>query len=257
MVKAFALWLWENLPSTNTPLGKTLLNKLNVAVDEIDNRVVSMDSTKANQSDLLTAIGNVTFDEATGKLTFTRKNGATIVIDTNLEKLAVNLDFDYENQRFILYLADGTEKYIDAKSLVMQSEFVESGTVHWTVSSDGKVQADIKKGSITDEMLESNYLAKITQQADRATTSANDAKFSADSAKASADEAETQATNANGSAEIAKSYSDSANSALEEVNKKLELATFNLDDDGNLVYTDTSSYNFSVDNDGMLNYSVA
>lgn len=250
MVKAFALWLWENLPSTNTPLGKTLLNKLNVAVDEIDNRVVAMDSTKANQSDLLTAIGNVTFDEDTGRLTFTRKNGATIVIDTNLEKLAVNLDFDYENQRFVLYLADGTEKYIDAKSLVMQSEFVESGTVHWTVSSDGKVQADIKKGSITDEMLESNYLAKITQQADRATTSANDAQASADSARASADEA----SEIN---EESKTVLDEAKDTLVEINKKVTETTFHVNyETGKLEY-DSPNYNFIVNNStGKLEWEV-
>lgn len=251
MVKAFALWLWENLPSTNTPLGKTLLNKLNVAVDEIDTRVVAMDSTKANQSDLLTALGNVTFDEDTGRLTFTRKNGATIVIDTNLEKLAVNLDFDYENQRFVLYLADGTEKYIDAKSLVMQSEFVESGTVYWTVSSDGKVQADIKKGSITDEMLESNYLAKITQQADRATTSANDAKSSADSAKASADEASEINSNT-------QNLLNEANDVLEETKKKVIETTVSVNyDTGNLEF-ESPNYNLTVnETTGNLEVEVA
>lgn len=251
MVKAFALWLWENLPSTNTPLGKTLLNKLNVAVDEIDNRVVSMDSTKANQSDLLTAIGNVTFDEATGKLTFTRKNGATIVIDTNLEKLAVNLDFDYENQRFILYLADGTEKYIDAKSLVMQSEFVESGTVHWTVSSDGKVQADIKKGSITDEMLESNYLSKVTQQAEQATASANDAQESADNAKASANEAKTINSNT-------QTLLDEANEVLEEAKKKVTETTVSVNyETGNLEF-ESPNFNFTVnESTGNLEMEVA
>ena len=250
MVKAFALWLWENLPSVNTPLGKTLLNKLNVAVDEIDTRVVAMDSTKANQSDLLTAIGNVTFDEDTGVLTFTRKNGATIVIDTNLEKLAVNLDFDYENQRFVLYLADGTEKYIDAKSLVMQSEFVESGTVYWTVSSDGKVQADIKKGSITDEMLESNYLAKITQQADKATASANDAKTYADNARASADEA----SEIN---EESKTVLDEAKDTLVEINKKVTETTFHLNyETGKLEY-DSPNYTFTVNNStGKLEWEV-
>lgn len=257
MTKAHSPINWQNSPSVSTPINESNLNKMDKAIGVIDDRVVSLDTTKANQTDMLTAITNVTIDESTGIFTFTRKNGTTIKLDTKLEKLILNWNYDKNKQILYLILSDGSQMPIDLSSLISQYEFVDSTTIRWVIGNDGKVAAEIIRGTITDEMLESNYLSKVTQQADRATNSANDAQTSADNAKASADEAKTQATNASGSSEIAKGYADSANSALEEVNKKLELATFNLDDDGNLVYTDTSSYNFSVDNDGMLNYSVA
>lgn len=55
----------------------------------------------------------------------------------------------------------------------------------------------------------------------------------------------------------AKETSENAESTLKEVNKKLGLAEFSLDDDGNLIYTDGSAYNFNIDNDGNLYWEVA
>lgn len=97
MNKAFTLWLWENEPSVNTPLSAEFLNRLNTATNEIDNRVVEMSTTKANQSDLLTALADVSFDESTGVFTFTKKNGAQTNVDTKLEKLAINFGYDAAN----------------------------------------------------------------------------------------------------------------------------------------------------------------
>lgn len=256
MVKAFPLWLWQNYPSVDTPLGKTKLNLINRALDEVDSRVVSFDSTKANQSDLLTTIGDVSYDERTGVITFIKKNGAKTNIDTKLEKLAINFSYDKTNQRLVITLDDGTIQYVDLKALITELEFLNSNTVLFSVT-DGKVSASIAKGSITDDMIEANYLANVKLHASNALSYANTAKGYMETAKEHLDSTAEYAEKAQGSAEIAQGYADSANSALAEVNKKLELATFELDDDGNLIYTDTSSYDFSVDDDGMLNYSVS
>ena len=43
---------------------------------------------------------------------------------------------------------------------------------------------------------------------------------------------------------------------LDEIDKKLRLAQFSVDDDGNLVYTENSSYSFLVDDNGNLNWEV-
>lgn len=256
MNKAFTLWLWENLPSINTPLAEQFLNKINVALNEIDNRVVNYDSTKANQSDLLTAVSDVTFDESTGVFTITKKNGSVKKYDTKLDKLAINFTYDESNQRLVITLDDGTIQYVDLKALITELEFLDSNTVLFSIT-DGKVKASIAKGSITDEMLENNYLANIKLYASNALSYANTAKGYMETALEHAEKASDFATQANTSALEAKDYAESANSALAEVNKKLELATFELDDDGNLIYTDTSSYDFLVDDDGMLNYSVS
>ena len=249
MTKAFSLFLWENSPSVNTPLGESKLNLINRALDEVDSRIVNFDTTKANQSDLLTTLADVTFDESTGIFTFTKKNGAKTTVDTKLEKLAINFGYDAESQRLVITLDDGTIQYVDMKALITELEFLNSNTVLFSVSSDGKVSASIAKGSITADMLEPNYLANVQLYASQALVSANNAKTSEENASSSAQQAKFNA-------DLAKQYSESAASSLETVNQKLDLATFSLDSNGNLIYTDNTSYVFTVDEAGMLNYSV-
>lgn len=54
MNKVYSRINWENEPSTKTPLNEHNLNKIDFAVDEIDNRVIELDSTKAKNTDLQT-----------------------------------------------------------------------------------------------------------------------------------------------------------------------------------------------------------
>lgn len=250
MTKAFQLFLWENSPSVNTPLGETLLNRVNVALNEVDSRVVNMDTTKANQADLLTAIADVTFDESNGVFTVVKKNGSTTKIDTKLEKLAVNFNYDAENQRLVITLEDGTIQYVDMKALITELEFLNSNTVLFSVSADGKVSANIAKGSITADMLEPNYLANVQLYASQALSSARNAKESEENASASEEKAR-------GYAEEARQYAQQTEDLIEQIDTRLELATFSINDNGELVYTDNFSYEFTVDNEtGMLNYQV-
>lgn len=242
MTKAFQLWLWQNYPSVDTPLGKSKLDLLNVALNEIDNRVITHDTTKANQADLLTAFADVSYDENTGVITFTRKNGATKTIDTKLEKLAINFSYDSTNQQLVITLEDGTIQYVDMKALITELEFLDSNTVLFSVSSDGKVTANIAKGSITADMLEPNYLANVQLYASQALSSANQAK---EYMEKTSEVVET-----------ARQYNEETQGMLQEVNKKLELSTFDIDEDGNLIYTDDSAYLFTVDDSGNLNWEV-
>ena len=201
MTKAFSMFLWENSPSVNTPLGESKLNLINTALNEVDNRVLNFDTTKANQTDLLTAVADVTFDEDTGIFTVTKKNGSVKKIDTKLEKLAINFTYDVENQRLVITLEDGTYQYVDLKALITELEFLNSDTVLFSVSADGKVSANIAKGSITADMLEPNYLANVQLYSSQAMSSANSAKTSAEEAEASAlraEEAADRATSAVG-----------------------------------------------------------
>lgn len=243
MNKAFTMFFWENDPSVNTPLSAENLNQLNSAVDTIDSRVVTMDTTKANQTDLLTALADVSFDESTGIINFTKKNGSTTKIDTKLEKLAINFSYDAVGQQLVITLEDGTVQYVDMKALITELEFLDSDTVLFSVSADGKVTASIAKGSITADMLEPNYLANVQLYASQALSSASNAK--------------TSENNAKGSAELAKTYADSASDSLKEINKKLSFAEFDIDENGNLIYTDETAYLFAVDENGYLTWEVA
>ena len=182
---------WENYPSTKSPLNETNLKKLSDAVSTIDERAITLDLTKFDKTDAQSCIKKIEYDKATGKFTITSVSGATAVIDTMLEKLAVNFDYDPATQRLIITMDDGTQKYADLSALITQFEFLESNTIYFTVTADGKVQADIKNGSITADKLQPNYLAEITVQAETAIQQATAAAASAAQAKIDADRAET------------------------------------------------------------------
>ncbi len=194
MQKAYEFEPWENRPSINTPLNKRNLDRLGRGVSTIDDRVITMDLTKFDKTDAQSCIKKIEYDKATGKFTFTSVSGATAVVDTMLEKLAVNFDYDATTQQLIITLDDGTKKYVDMSALITQFEFQESDTIYFTVTVDGKVKGNVKNGSITDEMLRTDYLADITVQAQNAAQKASESATSAAQAKIDADRAETYAS---------------------------------------------------------------
>lgn len=163
MQKAFNNFTWENLPSTNTALEASRLNGINNALDTVDDRVVGFDTTKANQSDMLQAVKTVTFSEATGTFRFTFFNGTYVDVDTDIEKIAVNFDYDDDPtsahfQQLVITLDDGTVKYVDMSALVTQYDFTDSSQIHFSVVN-GNVTATVINGSITENMLQPNFLA--------------------------------------------------------------------------------------------------
>lgn len=255
--KLFSNFAWKNRPDTSTPLGQTLLNRINNAINGIDDRVVTLNAEKASTNDLNGSIVNVRLDEKTGIFTFTRFDGTTFTINTALEEVVTNFRYDYQTQSLVLTLADGTTQNVDLSALITQYEFTNSATILFTVGADGKVTSNIKPNSITDQMLQKNYLADITTQANTAASAAQSALESQSLAEQSAESANTSAITANTHKESARGYAESAQSANEEINRKLQLAEFDIDDNGNLIYTDTSAYAFSVDDNGLLNWEVA
>ena len=171
---------WENLPSVQTPIIAAQLNRNEQTVDTIDNRVVTLDTTKANQTDMLQAVQDIAFDDETGDFTITFFNGLTATIHTDLEKTAINFDYDddptsphYES--LVLTLVDGTVKYIDMSALITEYDFASSSTIAFTNTS-GTITADIVNGSVTDQKLQPSYLADITVQATRSETASANAQ---------------------------------------------------------------------------------
>lgn len=253
MEKAFNLSPWENRPSVRTAIGEIRLNSLNDAVNTIDDRVIELDITKANKTELSNLFSEISFDEQTGTITFTRCNGSTIILDTKLEKLAVNFKYDAANERLAITLDDGTEQYVDMSALVTIYEFIDSDTIIFHVQEDGKVSATIKSGSITGDMLNPDYLALIVQ-------SVNTAKAHAQSADTSAALSKRWAVgdNANypeSSTDNAQYYAELAQAAAEQAKQTVNI---NLPD----VYVDTETmmlmgrigteYKIYMDENGML-----
>lgn len=367
MQKAHSNIEWENYPSIETPINEQNLNKMDKSVDEIDNRVIMLDTTKFNVSDAQMLIKGFSLNESTGIITITYVNGSTQNIQTSLSKIPDTLDYDPITQKLIIIHVDGTTTNVDLSEIITQNEFTDSDTVDFQLLADGSITAIVKEGSIQEKHLQPNYLADIKVEVGKAETAAESAKNSKDAAalseasaaasaesaeqnnnaaqaakeaaeaseesasaseqaaedsanaaqesaeaaansEASARESETNAATsaqaANNSAtaaagseesaadsallskswaigntgirdgentncsefycnqssgyrDAAEQFAQSAEDAMEQINKKLEIAEFSIDDDGNLVYTDTGSYTFTIDDNGDLNWEVA
>lgn len=168
-------WVNDQAPAIND----THLNQYDGELDTLDDRVITLDTTKANQSDMLLAFKDVSLNSTTGVITFTLFNNTTKTIDTLLEKVAINFDYDDDPtsphyQNLIIELEDGTYKYIDMSALITEYEFTDSSTIDFTVTS-GAVSASVIDGSITGAKLQPNYLADVTAQANTASAAATSA----------------------------------------------------------------------------------
>ena len=171
---------WVNYPDISTPIIAEELNRVEDGIDTIDDRVVAFDTSKANQNDLLVTFKGVSFDSTTGVFTFTKWNDTTVTVDTDIEKIAVNFDYDDDPtsahyQNLVLTLSDGTVKYVDLSALITQYEFSDTSTISFTVSAGGGITANVVNGSITADKLQPNYLADVTTQANNASASATSA----------------------------------------------------------------------------------
>ena len=174
---------WENEPSINTPLNATNLNKIDYAVYEHD----LMIAAKAEQSDLLTCVKNVSYNTSTGVFTFTWQNGTTSTVDLNVEKIPVSFSMD-ANGIITMTTADGTQYTADVGSLIKTYTFSDSSKIDFTTTTDASgnktVTASIVAGSITGTDLEPNYLANCQSSAQSASNSATSSSNSAKDSEA-------------------------------------------------------------------------
>ena len=254
MNKACNRTIWENYPSIKTPVNEQNLNKIEAAVDEIDDRVIAMDTSKVDLAKANELVKEILWD-ADGTLTVVKMNGSKAIIDTKLEKLAVNFDYDPQTQQLIITLDDGTKQYVDLSALITQYEFLESDTVAFELTSDGKVKAIVKEGSIKEEHLQPNYLADIKVEVAKAQQSETAANISAKAAESYA--VGGTGTRTGEDEDNAEYYCSKAAEYNANIEKRLRLATFGLNDDGELIYTDNTGNNFSVNDDGDLIWEVA
>ena len=240
--KIYSREYWENFPSEKTAINQYRMNNIERGIDAIDDRVCALDTTKVDLTKANELVKEILWDESNGTLTVVKMNGSKAVIDTKLEKLAVNFKYNPQTQQLVITLDDGTAQNVDLSALITQYEFLESDTIVFEIT-DGKVKSIVKNGSITEDKLQPNFLADIKVESAKAVASAK-----------SAGESET---NAEKSATDAKDSADRAQEIENEINKKLTMTEFDVNEDGELIYTDNAAYNFVVDNDGNLNWEVA
>lgn len=242
MQKIYSRINWENLPSEKTAVNESNLNKMDLAVDNLDDRVVAMDASKVDLAKANELVKEILWDESNGTLTVVKMNGSKAVIDTKLEKLAVNFKYNPQTQQLVITLDDGTAQNVDLSALITQYEFLDSDTIAFEIT-DGKIKAIVKNGSITEDMLQPNFLADVKVEAEKA-------KASASAADASEKESTVQAN-------LSKEYADKAKEYSDNIDKKAHLATFDVNEDGELIYTDNTADVFTVDDNGNLNWEVA
>ena len=215
--KAYGRINWENYPSDKTPLNEANLNKIDYAVNEVDNRVLELDVKKLDLAVANGMVKSLTYNQGNGVFTITYLNGSSDTIDTKLEKLAVNFSYDQTAQQLIITLDDGTTQKVDMSALITQYEFSDTDTVAFAADGGGKVSANVKNGSITEDKLRPNYLADIKVEVAKAQSSAaaaasseTNAKASENAAKTSETNAKTSETNAAGSASTASAKATAA-----------------------------------------------
>ena len=163
--------------------------------------------------------------------------------------MAVNFTYNPQTQQLVITLDDGTVQNVDLSSLITEYEFLDSDTIAFEIV-DGKVKAIVKNGSITEEKLQPNFLADVKVEVTKAQAASESSSKFADASNASSVESKKQAG-------ISKEYADKAKEYTDNLDKKAQLATFDVNEDGELVYTDNSRDIFTVDNDGNLNWEVA
>lgn len=248
MQKIYIREYWENFPSEKTAINQSRLNNIEGGIDAIDDRVCALDTTKVDLTKANELVKEILWDESNGTLTVVKMNGSKAVIDTKLEKLAVNFKYNPQTQQLVITLDDGTVQNVDLSSLITEYEFLDSDTIAFEIAG-GKVKAIVKNGSITEDKLQPNFLADIKVEVTKAETASKSSSKFADASNASSVESKKQA-------DISKEYADKAKEYTDNLDKKAQLATFDVNEDGELIYTDNSRDIFAVDNDGNLNWEV-
>lgn len=218
MNKLYTRIEWENFPSEKSPLNEANLNRMDLALDNMDNRVIEMDSTKVNVEVANNLIKNWTMDEATGVITVEKLNGEKIIFDLNTEKIPVDFKLS-EDGILTMTTDDGTQFTANIGAMIPILTFEDSDTIVVSVEGTGVNKTysfSIKSGSVTEEKLQPNFLADVKTEVAKAQASKESAAQSAENASTSADRAEQAAATAG-------------------------WADFDINDSGHLIYTKTDN----------------
>lgn len=168
---------WEDYPSENTDLDAYNLNQMDSAIDALDNRIISQDALKVDKSAINGNIADWTMDETTGVITITKYNGEKVIFDLNIEKIPVCFSMS-DDGIITMTTEDGTQFTADIGSMIPVLTFEDSSTIAVSVTGTGKNKTysfSIKTGSVTDAMLQPNYLADIRVESANASAYAQSA----------------------------------------------------------------------------------
>ena len=211
---------WENFPSEKTALNESNLNRMDLGLDNLDDRVIALDAAKFNTETANTLIKDWVIDEQTGVITITKLNGEKILFDLNIEKIPVN--FTLSDDGIITMTTDDGEQFTaNIGAMIPILTFEDSDEIAVSVSGEGVNKTysfSVKNGSITEEKLNPTYLGEIHTQVARAESSATSADASEKNAASSSALAKSYAVGGTGTrdgedTDNAKYYAEQAKNA--------------------------------------------
>lgn len=128
----------------------------------------TIDALSANQGRILKEFVDKSFvqvniNSKTGLFTFTKQDGSFVQIDTLLEKVVINFDYDESTQEIVLTLEDGTEKKIPMTAFIDDYVGVDGEIITISISNDNQVSATIKNGTITLDKLTTELQDLVTK----------------------------------------------------------------------------------------------
>lgn len=230
MNKVYSRIDWKNYPALDTPLNETNLNKMDSAVDELDNRIIGIDTTKVSNEDIQNLIKSWTMDEKTGIITITKVDGSKDIFDLNIEKIPVSFILG-EDGVLTMITDDGSVWTANIGSMIPILTFSDSDTIAVSVTGEGVNKTytfSIKNNSVTDDMIEANYLANIKVESEKAKKSADDAEMLVEDAK----------------------------KTLETATSIVADAVFTVNDETGELEYESNAYTFSINEDGVLEWEV-
>ena len=165
---------WKNKREGGTPLNEANLNTSDIALKEIDNRILELRDAKFNSEDANGLVKDWNIDVATGIITVTWQNNTTEIYDLNIEKIPVNFEMSQDGI-ITMTTEDGSEYTADIKSVIPIYSFVGSATIN-VVSSEGEngekvFTFSVVDGSIDGTKLNPDYLAEINTSVNNAQSS--------------------------------------------------------------------------------------
>lgn len=183
-------------------------------------------ATKLSVDEANTLVKAIDFNEQNGQFTVTKYDGTETIIDTALEKVALNCRLD--GQQFVLTLVDGTEQRVDLSNFLTQWEAVDSDQIHISLNG-GSISATIKDGAIQQRHLGLDIGGFVAGHAQEAKESAEAAAVSEQNARYSEQGAANSAASAASSAESASRDADYVQEQAAEVVRAAEVAQNNAD----------------------------
>lgn len=203
MNKVYSRIAWENFPSEKTALNERNLNRMDLALDNLDDRVIQMDSTKVNVETANNLVKTWSIDEGTGIITVEKLNGEKIIYDLNIEKIPVDFKLS-EDGILTMTTDDGTQYTANIGAMIPVLTFADSDEIAVSVSGEGVNKTysfSIKAGSVTEDKLQPNFLADVKTEVAKAQASQTSAAQSASAASCSATLAESYAHGGTGARE--------------------------------------------------------